>query len=220
MGLAGEGPRGDEVGTIRRRQGERVVRRRPDTPLGGCSIDRPLSAWASKEPGQHQVERLHAVPFGRVVCSIVHAGVVRGCVGREAGLFRPRARQNRCRPARPAVMSEQSRGRNNRCCSDLGTTPILLLLRGVTAALLRRRRWRADQYVRLTWPRRCKGSPILWRPPCREYEGSAELVGSEQLTRFRPPGGTRTHAACLPSLGAGGSRHRIGGRDPSTICTT
>jgi hypothetical protein len=41
-------------------------------------------------------------------------GVVRGCVGRGAGLFRPRVPEIRCRPVRPAVMSEQSRGRNNR----------------------------------------------------------------------------------------------------------
>jgi hypothetical protein len=72
---------------------------------------------------EQQVERLHAVLLGRVMRSVVHAGVVRGCVRRGAGLFRPRAREGRCRPARPAVMSEQSRGRNNRCCSDVGTTP-------------------------------------------------------------------------------------------------
>ena len=45
--------------------------------------------------------------------SAVHADVVRGCVSRRAGLFRPRAHESRCRPARPAAVSEQSKGRNN-----------------------------------------------------------------------------------------------------------
>ena len=99
---------------MRGRQGERVAVLRRVTARGGCSIDGSYSAWASKEPDQHQAEQLRAVVLGLVTCSVVHADVVRGCVSRGAGLFRPRARETRCQPARSASMSEQSEGRNNR----------------------------------------------------------------------------------------------------------
>ena len=109
--------------TIRGRQEERVGIPRAGSGTGSCSIDGSYSAWASNESDEHQAERLHAVVLGMVMCSVVHADVVRGGVSRGAGLFRPRARETRCRPGRSAFRSEQSQGRNNRRCSDIGTTP-------------------------------------------------------------------------------------------------
>ena len=119
-----QGIRHEKVGTIRGRQEERVGIPRAGSGTGSCSIDGSYSAWASNESDEHQAERLHAVVLGMVMCSVVHADVVRGGVSRGAGLFRPRARETRCRPGRSAFRSEQSQGRNNRRCSDIGTTPI------------------------------------------------------------------------------------------------
>ncbi len=105
--------------------GEQLAGWRAGSGAARHSIDGSLSARPTKEPGQQQGEQPHAVVLGLDTCSVVHADAVRDCVGRGVRLFRPGVRENRCQLGPSALMSEQSRGRNNRRCSDVGTTPNL-----------------------------------------------------------------------------------------------
>jgi hypothetical protein len=119
---------GGEVGTIRGRQGERVAGR-----LAGSGPARLLDRWLARCIGNQgtwsaAVERLDAVLLGLDSptrrCSLVHADGVRDCISRAAGLFRPVAGEPPRQPGGSVVRSEQSEGRNNRRCSEIGTTPI------------------------------------------------------------------------------------------------
>jgi hypothetical protein len=123
ISLCGRAIGGGEVGTIRGRQGERVAGR-----PAGSGPARVLDRWLARCVGNQgtwsaAVERLDAVLLGLDSCSLVHSDGVRDCVGRAAGLFRPVAREPPRQPGGSVVRSAQSRGRHNRRCSDLGTTP-------------------------------------------------------------------------------------------------
>ena len=87
-----------------------------------------------------------------VMWSAVHADVVRGCVSRRAGLFRPRARESRCRPVRPAAVSEQSKHRNNRRSAMTSLRPRCT-----------RRRWMSAADRAHTCHTECRGRRLITR---------------------------------------------------------